>query len=84
MDRNKFAVNVLALSPDGLIMYIPVEAILQLSCGRSTKMVDRVNISVNGELKGHRQAVLCLATVYDKASSFHSGYGRPYNSTEVY
>lgn len=64
MDRHKFAVNALALSPDGLILYSG-GGDSSIFVWQVDKMVDRVNVSVASELKGHRLAVLCLATVSD-------------------
>lgn len=64
IDRHKHAVNALSLSPDGLLLYSG-GGDSSVFVWEVDKMVDGVNISVTGELRGHRQPVLCLATVSD-------------------
>lgn len=64
MDRHKLAVNALALSPDGLILYSG-GGDSSIFVWEVDKMVDRVSVAVGSQLRGHRLAVLCLATVSD-------------------
>ena len=64
MDRHKFAVNALALSQDGSILYSGGGDAF-VFVWEIDKAVDRMNVSVAGELKGHSQAVLCLASISD-------------------
>lgn len=62
LERHKSAINALALSPDGSILYSG-------ACDRSIVVWEREgsgrHMAVSGALRGHKRAILCLATVAD-------------------
>ncbi|WOH13589.1 hypothetical protein DCAR_0833099 [Daucus carota subsp. sativus] len=66
LEKHKSAVNALALSPDGSVLYSG-------ACDRSIIVWEKTssdgNMAVTGALRGHTKAILCLAVVSDLVCS---------------